>query len=186
MGQDYAARKAAKKRRKGGGGDAELASEGRRRRSKGSRVRRLCKGMCYQAPQLTPGDAEESGRAAAPAAKRPRLSDAAGLLAGSGVGVGSAKKKRAQPSKQSGVTKAGRAGPRLSTSVSTISNDALASDAQRARDQRGALKRPRPQQLPPMLAGLPEPIQAYLLREGFPEPTPVQSRYTLWQWVASP
>jgi hypothetical protein len=55
MGEDHDARKRSKKRRKGAATiDRELAAEGgKRNRSKKNRIRRLCKGMCYQPPVVS-------------------------------------------------------------------------------------------------------------------------------------
>lgn len=53
MGTDHDARKRSKKTRKGAFAiDKELASEGRRKRPKKRKVRKLCTGMCYQPPMV--------------------------------------------------------------------------------------------------------------------------------------
>lgn len=56
MGTDHVARKRSKKQRKGAATiDKELASEGKRKRSKKNRVRKICTGMCYKPPEVLSG-----------------------------------------------------------------------------------------------------------------------------------
>ena len=182
MGVDYGARKLAKKRRKSTI-DPELESEGSKRKRK-SKLRRLCQGMCYGPPLLTPADAFESGD-----------EEEAGMYARQAALV-TAQSQQPQPAARLSMT--GRPGSEPGSEPGTEppakrkrNRKKLAAEG--AAHQSTAIKliKPEPDRAPVArpqhadpaagdglvaFAEWPEPIQRYMTSEGFEVPTPIQEK----------
>jgi len=173
MGVDYTARKAAKKRRKSTI-DPELESEGGKRKRK-SKVRRLCQGMCYGPPALTPADAagsdSDAGEAAAPPPQRPAYGGARAPPPGSAPAAADAADGEPPPKRKRSRKKPGAGGGALSTAVNLIEPE-----PDRAPAPRPPAGAAAPAAAQAAFAEWPEPIQRYMAAEGFDAPTPIQAR----------
>ncbi|GMH36952.1 hypothetical protein BSKO_04825 [Bryopsis sp. KO-2023] len=175
MGNDYAARKSAKKRRSGGGKSgsvdffADDAPRGKKERPKRAKVRRLCRGHCFQEPVVKAEDklwpVEEMVEGAE--SKGPKRSDLPIVIPGTVM--------RKEP-EESEEKPRKRRRTRKSSQSFNLSTDINLRTAKEHKDDAEEKSESTPVEHLPSAAlkEFPDAIQRYMAHMRFIEPTPVQ------------